>query len=137
MGAAYSAEPPYARFLATRERSLDGALAYYLSLYDPQLGADTLPGRRESQSLEEARAYLRREFALETREIPLDQASLPLVPTLVKLKSGTFGVFTYPDSGPVNLFDPVAGVRKQIARERLAEVIEMRGLIPAESAVER
>ena len=127
----YSREPPLARFAADRGRSLDGALAYYLGLYDPQLEADTLPGRRAAQSLNAARAYLREQFGLQTREVALDPVSLPRVPALVELKTGTFGVLTHGGSGPLTLFDPVAVSRTPIWPRELSEVVQMRGIIPA------
>jgi apolipoprotein N-acyltransferase len=129
----YAREPPLARFAAEQPRSLDGALAYYLGLYEPQVESGTLPGQRGTQSLSGARDYLLREFGLETREVALELGSLPRVPTLVQLKTGTFGVFTYGGTGPVILFDPVSATRTHLPLNRLAELIEMRGVIPAAS----
>lgn len=120
---------PLGRFRVTKDRTAQGALAYFLSYYGPE----TSPASIEldgAPSMKRLRDYLQDRHQLKTRAIRLNPEALPLVATLVRFKEAGFGVLAAA-GGEIVVFNPKTLRRERLAASDLESLLEPIGFIPS------
>ncbi len=123
--------PSLARFHTDVAHSADGALAYYLDFY----GLRELPAStrlyQAQPTLSDVIHALEQAFDFPTREVKLDFSALPRTATIVRTKTGEFGVLSSNSLHAMQVFSPVSNGQVLLNTERAAAILEATGLLPA------
>lgn len=115
------------RFKTDTGRSAVGALSYYLESYGQRATASS----NNAESLDDLAQTLERTFGFPSRVVELSPRTLPRSPTLVRTKSGQFGVTTADRAHRVWLFEPRGGSVRLLTATEADAVLEPRALMPA------
>jgi apolipoprotein N-acyltransferase len=118
---------PFRRFKTDSDASASGALAYFLDYYGLARSTSgiTFASAPDWPAIE---ALLAREH-VPTGRLHLDPAKLPRTATLVRFRSGEYGVLTS-GIGGVSVFSPAKGGAQNMTPGEVPGVLEADGLIP-------
>lgn len=120
--------PTLDRFKTDVQHSADGALAFYLSFY----GQAALPVTETAptRSLAELSARLRQNEGFPTEVTSLHISALPRVASIVKSKTGEFGVITSDRAGRISLFRPAQADIQHLSSSEAEALLEPTLLYP-------